>query len=107
MFLQQIKDLPSKEMFPGYTGRFIHTASMTFAYWDVKAGSTVPEHSHIHEQVAHVLEGKFVLTVDGQPLELNDGNAAVIPSNIKHSGIAVTDCKLLDVFCPVREDYRI
>lgn len=107
MPLHELKDLPSKEMFPGYTGRFIHTATMTFAYWDVKAGSTVPEHSHIHEQVAHVLEGKFTLTVDGVPFELTTGNTAVIPSSIKHSGIAVTDCKLLDVFCPVREDYRI
>lgn len=107
MPLHQLKDVPSKEMFPGFTGRFIHTETMTFAYWDVKAGSTVPEHSHMHEQVAHLLEGAFTLTVDGVPFELTTGNAAVIPSNIKHSGIAVTDCKLLDVFCPVREDYRI
>lgn len=107
MFLHELKDVPTKEMFAGYTGKFIHTNNMTFAYWYVKAGSTVPEHSHMHEQVAHVLEGKFILTVDGVPLELEPGNVAVIPSNIKHSGIAVTDCKLLDVFCPVREDYRI
>jgi quercetin dioxygenase-like cupin family protein len=107
MPLHELKDVPSKEMFPGFTGRFIHTETMTFAYWDVKAGSTVPEHSHMHEQVAHLLEGEFTLTVDGVPFELTTGNAAVIPSNIKHSGIAVTDCKLLDVFCPVREDYRI
>jgi quercetin dioxygenase-like cupin family protein len=107
MPLHDIQNLPSKEMFPGFIGRFIHTETMTFAYWDVKAGSTVPEHSHMHEQVAHLLEGKFTLTVDGVPLELTPSNAAVIPSNIKHSGIAVTDCKLLDVFCPVREDYRI
>lgn len=107
MFLHELKDLPTKEIFPGLTGRFVHTEKMTFAYWDVKAGSTVPEHSHMHEQVAHVLEGEFSLTVDGVPLELKPGNVAVIPSNIKHSGIAVTDCKLLDVFCPVREDYRI
>lgn len=107
MPLHELKDVPSKEMFPGFTGRFIHTETMTFAYWDVKAGSTVPEHSHMHEQVAHLLEGEFTLTVDGVPFDLTTGNAAVIPSNIKHSGIAVTDCKLLDVFCPVREDYRI
>lgn len=106
-YLNDLKNIPSKEMFPGYTGRFIHTNNMTFAFWDVKAGSRVPEHAHMHEQVAHIMEGQFELTVDGQPLLLEAGKVAVIPSNIKHSGVAVTDCKLLDVFTPVREDYRI
>ena len=107
MYLKELKDIPTKETFPGYTGRFIHTETMTFAYWDVKAGSAAPEHAHIHEQVAQVLEGKFLLTVDGNPIELEQGKMIVIPSNVKHSGIAITDCKLLDVFSPVREDYRI
>ncbi len=106
-YLETIKDLPGKEMFPGYTGRFIHTGTMTFAFWEVKAGSRVPEHAHVHEQVAQIMEGKFELTVDGNVLLLEPGKTAVIPSNVKHSGIAITDCVLLDVFSPVREDYRI
>ena len=30
----------------------------------------------------------------------------VIPSNKNHSGIALSDCKLIDVFTPKREEYN-
>ena len=30
---------------------------MTFVYWEVPAGTVLPEHSHPHEQVAHTFEG--------------------------------------------------
>ena len=101
--LQQIE---SRELIPGFDVRFVHTESMTFAHWIVKAGAMLPEHFHEHEQVAHVLEGEFELTIDGQSQVLTSGAVGVIPSNAVHSGRAVTDCRILDVFHPVREDYR-
>jgi quercetin dioxygenase-like cupin family protein len=54
-----------------------------------------------------VLEGKFELTVDGIPQVLDPGMFAIIPSNIVHGGTAVTDCKLIDIFSPAREDYKL
>ena len=101
----KVNQVGQKEILPGYTVRFVHTEKMTFAYWDVKAGSPLPEHSHHHEQVASVIEGTYELTVNGETKRLQAGEIAVIPSNIPHSGIAITDCKLMDVFSPVREDY--
>ncbi len=78
---------------------------MTFAYWNIKSGSELPEHSHVHEQVANVTEGTFELTIAGETKSVGPGEVTVIPSNVVHSGVAITDCKILDVFCPVREDY--
>jgi quercetin dioxygenase-like cupin family protein len=75
-------------------------------YWKIDAGAAVPEHSHMHEQVATVLQGVFELTIDGETALLEPGRVAVIPPHAKHSGHAVTYCELLDVFLPEREEYK-
>jgi quercetin dioxygenase-like cupin family protein len=85
--------------------RLVHSASITFAYWSLTEGAELPEHSHPHEQVAHVLEGEFELVIAGEMQRLRPGMVAIIPSNATHSGSAVLNCSLLDVFHPVREDY--
>jgi len=96
----------SKEIIPGFFARFVHTENVTLAFRDAKAGSTFPEHSHPHEQISTIQEGKFQLTINGETKILEGGIVAVIPSNTKHSGVALTDCKLMDVFYPVRKDYK-
>lgn len=106
MYFQNIQSLDTKEIFPGFTGHFIHTDHQTFAFWDAVAGSSVPEHQHPHEQIVTVREGQFELVVNGEKKVMNNEMTAVIPGNTKHSGTAITDCKLLDIFYPVREDYK-
>ena len=95
-----------REVIPGFVGRFLHSETMTFALWEIAAGSTLPEHAHIHEQVVLLYEGEFELTVDGQTRRLSSGGVFAIPANARHSGRAITDCRIMDVFHPVREDYR-
>ena len=101
-----ITTLIQKEVITGFKGKAIHAGTMTFMYWTVDEGAVMPEHSHLHEQVAHVLKGKFEITVDGQTEMLEPGRVAVIPPHAKHGGRAVTACELLDVFNPEREDYK-
>jgi quercetin dioxygenase-like cupin family protein len=101
-----LNDITAKEMFPGFTVKFIHTPSMTLSYWDVKKGSVLPNHKHFHEQVTQVEEGEFELTVNGETNVYTKGMVAVIPSWAEHSGVALTDCKIFDIFSPVREDYK-
>ncbi|MES2774368.1 MAG: cupin domain-containing protein [Bacteroidota bacterium] len=99
-------NITPKEIVPGFTARFIHTQNNTISFWEVKAGSTLPMHSHMHEQSSFVLEGEFEMTIGGETKRLTTGLYAVIPPHTPHCGTAITDCKLLDVFSPVREDYK-
>ncbi|QQS31263.1 MAG: cupin domain-containing protein [Sphingobacteriales bacterium] len=101
-----LSEIEPKEIIKGYTARFVHTDCITIAFWEVKIGAVLPSHSHLHEQTTQVLEGKFELTVDGKTEVYEPGMIAVIPSNVVHGGKALTFCKLMDVFCPVREDYQ-
>ncbi|QTA89733.1 cupin domain-containing protein [Desulfonema magnum] len=100
-----LKDLREKELVPGFKVRFVHSDNMTLAYWTIKGNSSLPGHSHLHEQVVNIIEGEFELTIDGEVRILKGGEVAVIPPHVTHSGRSVTDCSIIDVFYPIREDY--
>lgn len=104
--LFKLNSVESKEIVPGFHGKMIHTPTMTFAYWQIEKDKSLPEHHHIHEQVVNVLEGEFELTVNGTPHHLTAGDVLIIPPNAPHSGRSITACQILDVFNPVRDDYR-
>ncbi|WP_299521219.1 cupin domain-containing protein [Winogradskyella sp.] len=106
MVNQRILDIEPKEIVKGYKARFLHTESLTIAFWEVEVGAELPMHNHIHEQVSQILEGEFEMTIDGITKVHKPGSVLVIPSNIPHSGKAITACKILDIFSPVREDYK-
>ena len=104
--MQRIKDIKPKELVAGVTGYYAHGDKHTLGLVELKAGSVVPEHHHIQEQITYILEGQLDLTMDGKSFSLTPGAYNVIPSNTPHSAIAITDCKLIDTFSPVREDYK-
>jgi quercetin dioxygenase-like cupin family protein len=101
----KISDIQPKEIVPGFSARFIHSANMTVAYWDMTAGASIPFHQHVHEMIVNVIEGRLQLTIGNDTKVLSAGMAAVIPSNVPHTAKALTECKVIDVFYPVREDY--
>lgn len=104
--IQDISKIEQHEIMKGFKGRFFHTNSFTIAFWEIEEGAILPEHSHIHEQSTQVIEGKLELVIAGISKVLESGMIANIPSNVIHSGKALTNCKVTDVFSPTREDYK-
>ncbi|MEP7376169.1 MAG: cupin domain-containing protein [Chitinophagaceae bacterium] len=104
--MEHIKNIIPKKLVVGITGYYAHGSSMTLGYVEIKAGSNLPEHHHVHEQITYIIEGQLDMVIGGKPCSLTAGMYHVIPSNTPHSAIAVTDCKAIDVFNPVREDYK-
>lgn len=99
-------NIPSKEIMPGYHGKLVHSQNMSLAFWEVKKDAVVPEHAHMNEQIMHVMEGDFEFTLEGNTQIYGPGDIVIIAPHQKHSGKALTDCKLLDVFSPTRDEYR-
>jgi quercetin dioxygenase-like cupin family protein len=106
MALYNLNDIRELEIFPGFRGKMVHGDEMTLAYWDIDQGCILPEHAHIHEQSINVLDGTLEINMLGKTYILEKGQVLMIPSNVPHSGKAITFCRVLDVFTPVREDYR-
>jgi quercetin dioxygenase-like cupin family protein len=101
-----VETLEVRELVPGHHGRFVHSEHTTHVYWQIEEGAELPEHSHPHEQIVNVLEGRYELTVDGETFVLTSGDVLVIPGGAAHSGRAHAASRILDVFSPVREEYR-
>jgi len=101
-----LKDCVEKEPVPGYRARFVHSDNMTLAFWTIAAGAALPDHAHPHEQVANVIEGEFAFTLEGETRVIRPGDVVVIPGNARHSGKAITPCRIIDVFYPIRQDYK-
>jgi unsaturated pyranuronate lyase len=97
--------MPAEQLNPMVTRRAIHTTGMTIARLELLKGAVVPEHSHVHEQVATVERGALVFHIGGQDLVLRSGQSLAIPSNVPHGVTALEDTFVVDVFSPSREDW--
>jgi len=98
--------LPEKQLFPGIRAKIYHSENITTTWVTIDPGAPLPEHQHPHEQWTHVISGQLDLAIDGQSSSLEAGMSVFIPSNIRHSGKAITKCEVIDVFNPPRNDLK-
>lgn len=83
----------------------IHGDTMTVARIDLKKGASVPEHSHINEQISMVESGTVRFVLAGAETIVKPGGILRIPPNVPHSAEALEDSVAVDLFSPRREDW--
>ncbi|MBN1329475.1 MAG: cupin domain-containing protein [Candidatus Heimdallarchaeota archaeon] len=101
-----LNKLKEKEVVPGFKGKFVHSENLTIAHWTISAGSSLPDHKHVHEQIVNLISGTFEFNLNGFRSIIEAGSIVIVPSDVLHSGKAITDCYIIDVFYPIREDYK-
>ena len=95
------------DIFPGVHIRTTAGAGMMLSVVTFTPNAVVAMHSHPHEQMGIMISGTAEFTVGGITRTLGPGDIWRIPGGVPHKvvggdGPAVA----LDVFHPVREDYR-
>jgi quercetin dioxygenase-like cupin family protein len=95
------------ELAPGAIAKAVFGERGMLNVVELQPGAEVPLHSHPHEQLGLILSGSMTMVVDGEAHECGLMDAYVLPGGVEHGGTAGPQgATVLDVFVPVREDYR-
>ena len=93
-------------IFPGVHIATCSVEKMMLSCVDLEPRSVVEEHSHPHEQVGMLLEGRVRFTIGGEEKVLTKGDMWRIPGNVKHKVVTLDEpAKAIDIFSPPREEY--
>jgi quercetin dioxygenase-like cupin family protein len=95
-----------QKIWDGIVGAIHHSDHMTIGHIYIDEGVQLPMHQHHQEQWSNVLEGIFEFTIGQEVHTMSGGMTVYIPPNVPHSGKAITACKIIDCFHPVREDWK-
>ena len=107
MYFHNPQERTPKELLPGIEARTFWGEKMLAAVVELEPHVHLPLHSHPHEQVGIVLAGEIEMTVAGERRLLRPGEVYVIPGGVEHEARTFEQpVKVMDVFSPVREEYK-
>jgi quercetin dioxygenase-like cupin family protein len=85
----------------------LHREKMMMVLSTTLPGYSVPLHSHPHEQIGMVHNGKAILRIGGEERIVKKGDFYRIPANVQHGDTCIGERPfvMLDIFYPVREEF--
>ena len=98
-------DVPVENLNPLLDRQYIVGDQVMVARLSLKRGCLVPEHSHRHEQISHIVSGALQFKIAGKETIIRAGELLFIPPHVPHSAMAIEDSIAIDTFTPPREDW--
>lgn len=89
-----------------YRKTLVYGENMLMAEFMLKGGHVLPMHKHPHEQAGYLVSGHIVFNIEGEEYDILPGDSWVIPGNMLHGAKLLVDSLAVEVFSPVREDYK-
>jgi len=83
----------------------VHGQKTLMTEFRLQAGSSLPVHSHPHEQTGYLVQGRLRLIVGDDLHDCGPGDSWCIPSGVEHGAEVLEEALAVEVFSPVREDY--
>lgn len=69
-------------------------------------GVKFPLHKHPHEQTGFIARGSMRIRIGDEVHDLEEGDGYYVPPETEHATEALEDCIDIDVFSPVRQEYK-
>jgi quercetin dioxygenase-like cupin family protein len=106
-FFPTPEECSEHHIFSGVTVRTCSAEKMMLSLATLEPHAVVERHSHPHEHVGIVIEGKARFLIGDEEKVLGPGDLFRIPGNVPHKVITLdAPCRALDIFYPIRDDYR-
>src|SRR5271156_6892677 len=83
-----------------------HSDQLMLVRHHFEKGWVGARHSHPHHQLVYVVSGAIRVDVGGRVFDVCAGDSFVVDGGVEHQASALEASEVLDVFTPVREDYR-
>ena len=100
--------LPKEVVRPGVSRTGFRGENVLMVMNWLEPGMETNPHSHPFEQLVYIVQGRMRFVIEDEELEVGAGSLVRIPPGVEHYGEPIGDEPVmnLDIFAPIREDYR-
>ena len=102
------ENLPSEEVRRGVSRSGFRGDDVLLVMNKIEPGMDINPHRHPFEQVVYIVEGRVRFHIGDDVMEAGPGSLIRIPPDVMHYAEPIGDepALNLDVFAPIRDDYR-